>query len=123
MDENQLAERFINQAPDVTETDPDFEQPEIVDENEDGNSYSHSQSQNQQTKTESPQVDTRLKDSGGNYFDSSIHIFDKVTGKPKLTKTGKNRDEKPALAMGPRKANPNGCHAAKLVKCRQKGFS
>jgi len=118
MDENQLAERFITQAPDVTETDPDFEQPEIVDENEDGNSYSHSESQIPQGKTESPRVDTRLKDSGGNNFDSSIHIFDEITGKPKLTKTGKFR-KKPGRKTST--GDGSAQSESKRLSCREAG--
>ena len=116
MDENGLAQRFIDQSPDVTETDSEFVQP-VNPENENEKSDSQSSTSDPSPKMESPRVDTRQKDSGGTVFDPAIHLFDADTGKPKLTKTGKYR-KKPG-----RKASATGSVQgdAKAMSCREAG--
>lgn len=112
MDEKDLANRFITQAPEVTETDADFV-ASTESENEDGDSHAHSQTQ----ETSSPRVDTRLKDNSGTVFDPAIHVFDEENGKPKYTKTGKFR-KKPG-----RKTSKTGSVQgdAKAMSCREAG--
>lgn len=116
MNETDLADKFLTLQPDVTEIDSEFVASESP-ENEDENSHTHSQSPNQEAKTESPRVDTRLKDSSGTVFDPAYHVFDDETGKPKLTKTGKFR-KKP----GRKPSGSGGATAdAKAMSCREAG--
>lgn len=117
MNELDLADRFIKLAPDVTEIDTDFVTSQKP-ENENSQSQSHTPNQNPQPKAESPRVDTRLKDSGGSYFDPAIHIFDESTGKPKLTTTGKFR-KKPGRKSAGSGSDPG--EAAKRMSCREAG--
>ena len=116
MDHNILADRFITQAPDVTETDAEFVTPETTEAGE-GDSHSQTPPPDTETKTESPRVDTRLKDNGGTVFDPTYHVFDEATGKPKYTKTGKFR-KKPGRKSS---VNSSPQAEAKAMSCREAG--
>jgi len=118
MDEQQLADRFIKHAPDVTETDSEFVQPETPPGNSGENGDSQTPIQSPRPKTESPRVDTRRTDSAGNYFDPEIHLFDEKTGNPVLTMTGKFR-KRPGRKSAGASSDPNA--AAKRMSCREAG--
>lgn len=85
MNEEKLADLFIDSAPGVTELDP-----EIVTEKSNENTADITGSGTDTATSPNPEAG-KITDSAGTIYDPLLHETDAATGRPKLTITGKFR--------------------------------